>query len=661
MDAFRALPGAMIVCMSLLCARSAPAQSPVQVIAKAGDSAPGIAEASFGGFAAVVVNSTGSTAFQATLTGPGVTVENDSSLWRAAGGLLSLVARENVQAPLTPVGTRFAEFQFPILNNVGQVAFLGRLRGAVVNSTNEYGIWAGLPGGIQKAFRNGDPVPGIDSVFDVSTAVPIGYSNTGQVVFGGIYDDPALPGSQFGLWAGSPGAIVAVAVPGQQAPGFAQGVEFASALLPAMSPGGQIAFLARVAGPGVTLANDQGIWIGTTATSSRVVAEGSAAPNTTLASYGNPGIPAINDAGQIAFTNTLTGPGVNGDTERAVFAGAPGSISLVAREGGSAHGAPAGVVFDDFNDLSLISGSGAVAAQVKLRGTGVTTENDTGIWASPTGVFTRVAREGDPAPGTSGTFSILNPPTMNFHGQVAFRATLTGAGVDESNNGGIWAVDPFNRLVRVLREGEAARLAPGDDRVLSPTGVSLMTGSGGQDGHSSAFNSASQLALALHFQDGTSAAVLARVGGTARVSDIAPVLGPSAGNGYGLGTPATAGDIVSVSGDAGYIRFADVAPAGSPIQILLDFSGTDAGVAAALAEIRLGEAWYGYQLTELGPGDFQAMLQLTSHGTVPEFFYWNILNIGSVDLQRVQFVPEPATALLLAASLVLVCRRRTGR
>ncbi len=637
-------------------ATRASAQSPVRVVARTDDPAAGTpAGTTFSTFSTAVINSLGTTAFVGTVKGAGITADNDSGLWSATPGALSLVARENALAPGTVGDVRFAQFQFPSLNNLGQVELFAQLRGSGVNAATAYGTWAGLPGTIQLGHRSGNPLPGINPAFDASIgAFPV-YSNTGSIAFTGIYDDPNLPGSEFGIWAGPPGAIAAVAIPGQHAPGFAAGVTFRNALVPTISSGGQIAYQASIQGTGVTLSNDSGIWLHSGGTSSLVVREGNAAPGPgSLNSFGGTfGEPAINASGAIAFTNTLTGPFVTSDNEHALCAGLPGNLSLVAREGGTATGASPGVVFDDFHSRPLIGGSGAVVDAVKLRGNGVTMDNDDGIWANPTGVFSKVAREGDPAPETAAQFKTLGSPTTNYYGQTAFHAFVN----DASTSSGIWAVDPFNRLVLVAGQGQSLRLGQGDERTV--LGTSLLVGSGGQDGRSSSFNAASQLAFSVSFEDGTSAAVVARVGGTARVSDIAPVLGSAAVNGYGLGSPATAGDVVSVLGDSGFIRFAEVAPAGGLAQILLDFNGTDSGVAAALAEIAAGADLYGYAFTQLGGGDFQAMLEVLSMETTPQFFYWNILNIGNVDLQRVQFVPEPSTAALIGlATMVFAGRRR---
>jgi len=656
-----ALTGVMTVLVAM---SSSPAQTPVQVIAHSGDAAPGTPSGVvFDGFSGMVVNNLGATAFVGALQGTGVTADNDSGLWVGSVNALSLAAREDVFAPGTIGDARFAQFFFPSLNSLGQIEVFAQLRGSGVSAASEFGTWSGLPSSIQLAYRNGDPLPGIDPAFDVSTgAFPV-YSNAGHVAFGGVFDDPNLAGSQFGVWAGPPGVIAAVAVPGQQAPGLAAGVTFRSALLPSINPGGQIVYLATIEGAGVTINNDRGIWIRSAGTSAIAVREAATAPGAgSFVGFGEFGQPAINASGAIAFTNTLIGLPVTDSNNRALYAGFPDSLSLVARENGDATGVPAGVVFDDFVDRALIGGSGAVGAQVKLRGTGVTVENDEGIWANPSGLFCKVAREGDAAPDTNASFSVLSAPSINFHGQTVFRGQLSGDGIDPSSDSGIWAVDPFNQLVLVAREGEALRLGPGDDRVLNS--FNLVTGSGGQDGRSSSFNAASQLAFDAGFTDGSSAAVIARVGGAARVSDIAPVIGPASVNGYGLATPATAGDIVSVLGDAGYIRFADVAPTSSSVQILLDLGGTDAGIQAAMAEIAAAGDLYGYSFAQLGDGDFQAMLQVPSLGATPQFFYWNILNIGSVDLQRVQFVPEPPVVITLGlalAGLGLRRRRRAAR
>jgi hypothetical protein len=82
---------------------------------------------------------------------------------------------------------------------------------------------------------------------------------------------------------------------------------------------------------------------------------------------------------------------------------------------------------------------------------------------------TLVARRGDSAPGVSGgaTFSDLHNPGLNTAGQIAFRADLTGTGIDGTNDRGIWATDSTGTLQLVARRGDPIEVAPGDFRTLS--------------------------------------------------------------------------------------------------------------------------------------------------------------------------------------------------
>ena len=89
---------------------------------------------------------------------------------------------------------------------------------------------------------------------------------------------------------------------------------------PALNNAGETAFRADLTGPGVTGANDSGIF-----TSAGLVArEGDVAPGTGGATFSFFRAPALNDAGETAFLADLTGP-----NDRGIFTGA----GLVAREG----------------------------------------------------------------------------------------------------------------------------------------------------------------------------------------------------------------------------------------------------------------------------------------------------------------------------------------
>ena len=144
------------------------------------------------------------------------------------------------------------------------------------------------------------------------------------------------------------------------------------------------------------------------------------------------GGPMLNNAGQVGFFGTLqTGVGgVTTSNDTALFAGAPGALGLAAREGSAAPGAGAGAVFSSFSDIRF-NGLGQLAFTGSLVvGTGgVTSSNDHGIWAGGAGAVQLVAREGSAAPGVSGaTFNPnFEPPFQNDTGETGFIGVLNSA------------------------------------------------------------------------------------------------------------------------------------------------------------------------------------------------------------------------------------------
>src|SRR5262245_65285225 len=91
------------------------------------------------------------------------------------------------------------------------------------------------------------------------------------------------------------------------------------------------------------------------------------------------------------------------------------------------------------------------------------------VAAACAGNLRTVALTGQPAPGTPGgvtyeSFGALNHPqddfdyggaVLNDAGQIAFRANLTGSGVDSTNNQGVWS-EGSGGLALVARTGSQA-------------------------------------------------------------------------------------------------------------------------------------------------------------------------------------------------------------
>jgi PEP-CTERM motif-containing protein len=153
------------------------------------------------------------------------------------------------------------------------------------------------------------------------------------------------------------------------------------------------------------------------------------------------------------------------------------------------------------NDLGQTAFIGA------LKGASIDITNGQGIFSDAGGTLGLVVRQGDPAPGTGGdvNFNGFYNPVLNDAGQTAFIGGLTGAGVDSTNDRGIFATDLDGVLQLIAREGDLFDINP-DPIVVENRTISLLNlvnNSGGSNGRATGLNNAGQLAFRLVFTDGT--------------------------------------------------------------------------------------------------------------------------------------------------------------
>lgn len=489
-----------------------------RTVALTGDDAPGAEpDVTFLSFGSPVINHAGGVGFRCALTGPDVNTFNDQGIWSETVLGLQLVAREGDQAPGAAEGDTFKYLNRPVTNIAGQAAFRGDLIG--VSSGSDGGVWSNGSGTLELVAREGSPAPGtpegvefgiywLDNPFSLPA-----FNDAGDVAFWAGLNGPGVDNANDGgLWAGAAGTLQLAAREGSQAPGADAGVNYQGFGEPRLSNAGQIAFNATLTGTGIDTTNDSGIWSGAPGSLDLVVQEGSPAPGTPAGvNFGTLHQPGFNDAGQVAFHARLAGTGVDASIDYGIWSNGSGSTYLLAREGSSAPGTPAGVYFHSL-EHPLLNGAGRTAFYGTLTGAGVDDANDEGIWSEGFGTLDLVAREGSHAPGTYAdvVFSSLDEPVLNGAGPTAFRAQLTGVGIDSSNDYGLWAQDPEGLLQLVAREGDLLEVAVGDFRTVSSLFV-LAGPSGGQDGEPMAFNDSGQLAFNVLFTDGTRAAIVANV------------------------------------------------------------------------------------------------------------------------------------------------------
>lgn len=146
---------------------------------------------------------------------------------------------------------------------------------------------------------------------------------------------------------------------------------------------------------------------------------------------------------------------------------------------------------------------------------------DSGASVSTYGAFKKVDEEtevlalsGHTAPGTDGLAEFdrigfaagrLNYGngwiTTNNAGQAVFGATLTGEGIDNTNNLGIWAEDRSGELKLIVRTGDFVQVAPGDNRQIE---AFYFWGSyNNHSGLPSGFNDRGELTFLASFADGS--------------------------------------------------------------------------------------------------------------------------------------------------------------
>ena len=190
--------------------------------------------------------------------------------------------------------------------------------------------------------------------------------------------------------------------------------------------------------------------------------------------------PKIDNAGNVvvdAVLDTTGGGTATTSNRRATYYGGPGTMQLLARDGGIA-GFP---VLPNPNNWthntttngaglaqgSTIAPNGRMMISSNLNGPGATTTNNTAFWTGAAGSLAVVAQRGvvpATAPGTTGAIwnSNLNLSPSQFDvnnaGQVVFNSQLTGGDTVTSgagqNNSGVWIGSPGN-VQMVMRQGQS--------------------------------------------------------------------------------------------------------------------------------------------------------------------------------------------------------------
>ncbi len=232
----------------------------LNLIARAGDNAagtePGVV---FSRLFEPVLNIAGNVVFRAELAGMGVDFGNDSGIWLDAGGSSTLVVREGMQAVENDPGVVFSNILRPVINDAGDLAFLGSVQGPGVDNTNGAGIWATSGGELGLVVRAGDDAPSTEQgvIFDLFGG-PV-FNVAGEVAFVATLDG-TNSSSNTGIWVKSSKETRLIARTGDHAPGTNPDVVFNGFDDPILNRAGTTAFLATLDGASVDPTNNEGIW-----------------------------------------------------------------------------------------------------------------------------------------------------------------------------------------------------------------------------------------------------------------------------------------------------------------------------------------------------------------------------------------------------------------
>jgi hypothetical protein len=402
----------------------------LRTVALTDDTAPGaVAGQNFSQFSQITLDASGNTVFQG-FTNDGST--GQSGIWRENGGSLGIEALSGDAAPGIGAGVTFSSFLNGVQGNNGIFGYNAEVTGTgITTGSNDRVVYRDTGSGPTVVARRGDVAPGTAGGEIFTDLVAKQMNASGAMV---LFGETSAAVDNVGLWKDVGGVLTKVVQTGDAAPGLGAGVFFDDIQ----------------------------------------------------------SLPGIDGSGDIVFHANLRGTGITaGTNDRTIWKEGGGVLTLVAQGGDAAPEAGAGAVFTFVNRPST-NDTGRVAFTAGLTGTGVTTANDTGAWLDVGNGLELIVREGDAVPGLVG-INLGNPfaPVLNGLGRAALTATLTGLGVDSSNDQALIAESPFGSPSVVVRTGDVVEVTAGDFRTVAQV---LFNGG---------FNDSGELAFGLIFTGGS--------------------------------------------------------------------------------------------------------------------------------------------------------------
>ena len=386
------------------------------------------------------INNSGEILVEANLTGGPAT--QNVGLWSNGGGNpLQLVALESGATTGTNfAGTNYKSFGRIALNNAGVVGANLLVKDGGTTGATDRGTFSELSTGtFTGGMREGSTAPGagtaIFSVLQDPALADLLVAHPGQLRI----DAGAGVGgtNDRGIWSsdGTTDSLIIREGDAIAATGIGAGITYGQIENRIVATRDDtIAFASLIQGNGGA---NKAIFAGQPGNLRLIAARNDTIGGVQIASFA---AESLNDAGDVAFRAMLAGQPAA--TNGAIFTDLGGTQKLIAQEGDAAPGQIAGVVFDRFVDLHLLDG-GDMIFLTYLRGTLTGSTNDSAIYryTESTGTLAPIVREGDNAISTDGAVvRQLRDFDANAAGGVVYTATLVpGIGdATTADNLGMW-------------------------------------------------------------------------------------------------------------------------------------------------------------------------------------------------------------------------------
>lgn len=415
------------------------------------------------------LNASGQVAFYATLLTPG---GNNQGIF-LKGESMASIGVDGQPAP--GIVTSFGQVFLPVVNDAGQVAFLGEGAPPSGIPSAAAGIFVGTTSGLSAVAATDDPsntgsTGGVSDVFH-GFSDPV-VNSFGQTTFQASYGPREGPDAGVGIFLSTTKTVDHIALTGDSAPGG--GVfSLSNPIILALNVVGQVAFYTHPTG-GPT----SGIYIGTPSLVSSIVRAGDNAPGGGTFSDFMESSLRLNDAGQAAFLATTNAQrGYTG-----LYLGTTSTAIKIASIGDSAPNN--GGVFNDISAPALNS-SGKVAFIAHTSGGTLI-----GIYLWSTNEIHPIALVGSPSPD-GGVYETIDQFQLNNLGLVAFRCSTSVNSYGSGSQG-----------ILVISDGaDAVKVIAGGDNLDSSTLRSFSVGFGRDPRRERQFNDSGQIAYNVQLAD----------------------------------------------------------------------------------------------------------------------------------------------------------------